>query len=87
MVNLLCDIYAASEDPIEGVTAAALADEIERFGHRNVRYIGSVEAGANALLEVVQPGDLVLTLGAGNGWKAGEDFLESYSGVGSGGTN
>jgi UDP-N-acetylmuramate--alanine ligase len=39
-VLFICDIYAASEDPIEGVTAASLADEIERFGHRNVRYIG-----------------------------------------------
>ncbi len=74
-VLLLCDIYAASEDPIEGVTAAALAEEIERFGHRNVRYIGSVEKGAEALLSVAQPGDLVLTLGAGNVWRAGEEFL------------
>jgi UDP-N-acetylmuramate--alanine ligase len=74
-VLLLCDIYAASEDPIEGVTAAALAEEIERFGHRNVRYIGSIEKGAEALLSVMQPGDLVLTLGAGNVWRAGEELL------------
>jgi UDP-N-acetylmuramate--alanine ligase len=86
-VLLICDIYAASEDPIEGVTAESLADEIERFGHRNVRYIGPVDAGATAIAKVVQPGDLVLTLGAGNGWKAGEDFLEAYSEVGSGGAN
>jgi len=75
-VVLLCDIYAASEEPIEGVTAAALAEEVERFGHRNVRYIGGVEQGAKALAEVAQPGDLVLTLGAGSVWRAGEEFLE-----------
>lgn len=80
-VLLICDIYPASEDPIEGVTAAALADEIERFGHRNVSYIGGVESGAAALAEAVQPGDLVLTLGAGNGWRAGEEFLESRARV------
>ncbi|MEP7273408.1 MAG: UDP-N-acetylmuramate--L-alanine ligase [Acidobacteriota bacterium] len=80
-VLLICDIYAASEDPIAGITAEALCDEIERFGHRNVRYIGGVEAGATAIAEVVQPGDLVLTLGAGNGWKAGEEFLESRAKV------
>ncbi len=78
-VLLICDIYAASEDPIEGVTAATLTEEIERFGHRNVRYIGGVEAGAAAIEEVVQPGDLVLTLGAGNGWRAGEEFLEMHA--------
>ncbi len=74
-VVLLADIYAASEDPIPGVTAQALAEDIEKFGHRNVRYVGSVENGAQVLLDVAQPGDLVLTLGAGNVWRAGEDFL------------
>ncbi len=74
-VVLLTDIYAASEEPIEGITAQALAEDIERFGHRNVRYIGSVEQGAQAIANVVQPNDLVLTLGAGSVWKAGEEFL------------
>lgn len=74
-VVLLTDIYAASEEPIAGVTAQALAEEIERFGHRNVRYVGSVEQGVQTLLDVRQPGDLVLTLGAGNVWRAGEEFL------------
>ena len=74
-VVLLTDIYAASEEPIEGITAQALAEDIERFGHRNVRYIGGVEQGAQAIADVVQPNDLVLTLGAGSVWKAGEEFL------------
>jgi UDP-N-acetylmuramate--alanine ligase len=74
---LLSDIYAASEDPIEGVTAEGLAADIKRFGHRNVRYVGGVEQGAAALKEVAQPGDLVLTLGAGNVWRAGEELLKS----------
>ncbi|MBS1806865.1 MAG: UDP-N-acetylmuramate--L-alanine ligase [Acidobacteria bacterium] len=74
-VVLLTDIYAASEEPIEGITAQALAEDIERFGHRNVRYIGSVEQGAQAFAELTQPGDLALTLGAGSVWKAGEEFL------------
>jgi UDP-N-acetylmuramate--alanine ligase len=76
-VVLLTDIYAASEEPMEGVTAQSLAEDIERFGHRNVRYIGSVEQGAQAIADVVQPNDLVLTLGAGSVWKAGEEFLAS----------
>ncbi|MFN7946652.1 MAG: UDP-N-acetylmuramate--L-alanine ligase [Blastocatellia bacterium] len=78
-VVLLTDIYAASEDPIEGVTAQALVEEIERFGHRNVRYIGGMDEGAKALAEVAQAGDLVLTLGAGNVWRAGEEFIAKAS--------
>jgi UDP-N-acetylmuramate--alanine ligase len=76
-VVLLGDIYAASEDPIAGVTAESLAEDIKRFGHRSVRYVGSVEQGAAALKEVAQPGDLVLTLGAGSVWRAGEEFLKN----------
>jgi UDP-N-acetylmuramate--alanine ligase len=76
-VVLLSDIYAASEDPIPGVTAQALVEETEKYGHRNVRYIGPVEQGAAALIDVVQPGDLVLTLGAGSVWKVGEEFLNA----------
>ncbi len=74
-VVLLSDIYAASEEPIPGVTSQALAEEIEKFGHRNVRFIGPVENGCRALLENVQSGDLVLTLGAGSVWRSGEEFL------------
>jgi UDP-N-acetylmuramate--alanine ligase len=74
-VVLLADIYAASEDPIPGVSAELLAREIERYGHRNVRYVGGVTEALPALIELTRPGDLVLTLGAGNVWRAGEEFL------------
>ncbi|MFN0107696.1 MAG: UDP-N-acetylmuramate--L-alanine ligase [Blastocatellia bacterium] len=78
-VVLLSDIYAASEDPIPGITAQALAEDIEKFGHRNVRYIGAVENGGQAFLEAAQSGDLVMTLGAGSVWRAGEEFLAAKS--------
>jgi UDP-N-acetylmuramate--alanine ligase len=74
-VVMLLDIYPASEEPIPGVNSQALAEEIERFGHRNVRYIGPVEKGAQALRDAAQPGDLLLTLGAGNVSRASDEFL------------
>ena len=74
---LIADIYSANEEPIPGITSDALADKIEKFGHHNVRYIGRVEQGKDALLEIVSSGDLVMTLGAGNVWRAGEEFLEA----------
>jgi len=74
---LIADIYSANEEPIPGITSDALADKIEKFGHHNVRYIGGVEQGKDALLEIVSSGDLVMTLGAGNVWRAGEEFLEA----------
>jgi len=75
-VLLVADIYAASEDPIEGISSRAMVEKIERFGHRHVEYVGDVSGAATKLKEIVQPNDLVLTLGAGNVWKAGDELLK-----------
>jgi UDP-N-acetylmuramate--alanine ligase len=72
---LISDIYAASEDPIEGITSGALAEQVERFGHRHVEYIGALSGAATRLKEIAKPGDLVLTLGAGNVYQAGDELL------------
>jgi UDP-N-acetylmuramate--alanine ligase len=72
----LLDIYAASEKPIAGVTAESLAERIRQFGHRGVEYVGTMDRGVEALLAAARPGDLVLTLGAGSVWQAGERVLE-----------
>jgi UDP-N-acetylmuramate--alanine ligase len=69
------DIYAASETPIEGVTAEMLVERIRRSGHRAVEYVGTIDRGVEALVAVAREGDLVLTLGAGNVWQAGEKVL------------
>ena len=70
------DIYAASEKPIEGVTAEALVERIRGFGHRSAEYVGSMDRAVEAVLGGVEAGDAVLTLGAGNVWQAGEQILD-----------
>lgn len=72
---VLTDIYAASEEPIEGVSGEALLAEIEQHGQRYTRYIPSVETMAEELLGMVAENDLVLTLGAGNIVRVGEELL------------
>lgn len=69
------DIYAASEKPIEGVSAAELAERMRGFGHRTAVYSGSIEAAVEALAGEVREGDAVMTLGAGNVWQAGDRLL------------
>ncbi len=81
-VLLVTEIYAASEDPIEGVTAETLIDAIKRYGHKDVRYAGGVEKAAGLLLEESRPGDMVITLGAGNVFRAGEELVEMLKGRG-----
>ena len=69
------DIYAASEPPIEGVTAEAMVERIRQFGHRSAAYAATIDRSVGAILAEARPGDLVLTLGAGNVWQAGDAIL------------
>jgi UDP-N-acetylmuramate--alanine ligase len=74
-VLIVLPIYAAGEEPIPGVTSERLVDQIKKFGHRDVIYAPDF-AGAQKILEdKLQDGDLLLTLGAGDVWKIGEEFL------------
>jgi UDP-N-acetylmuramate--alanine ligase len=69
------DIYAASENPLAGISAAALADRLREFGHRGARYSGTLEEGVSAVLREAKPDDLILTLGAGSVSQAGDLLL------------
>jgi UDP-N-acetylmuramate--alanine ligase len=73
---VLLDIYAASEKPIEGVTAESLVERMRQFGHRGAEYAGLMEKGIQMIAEGVEPGDLVLTLGAGSVSQAADRILE-----------
>jgi UDP-N-acetylmuramate--alanine ligase len=74
-VVIVLPIYAAGEDPIAGVTAEKLADRIKKHGHRDVRYAADFRAALQMLREKLQEADLLLTLGAGDVWKIGEEVL------------
>jgi UDP-N-acetylmuramate--alanine ligase len=69
-VLLLVDIYAASEDAIPGVDAERLAAAIQ-----GALYAGDVQSAGERLMQLVKSGDVVLTLGAGNVFAAGEALL------------
>lgn len=73
---ILTDIYLAREQPLEGVTGAGLAAlTAERRGAAHVTYVGDKAQLPARLAETVRPGDLVLTLGAGDIRAAGEGLL------------
>ncbi len=75
-VLLISDIYAASEDPIEGVSAESLTEAVKLYGHKNAFHVGSLDNAVKALLSEARPGDMVFTLGAGNVVTAGEQLVE-----------
>jgi UDP-N-acetylmuramate--alanine ligase len=76
---LVTDVYAASEEPIPGIHAEALAAAITERGHRDATYAGDLAGATEELAKEVREGDVVLTLGAGSVWTAGEELLRRRS--------
>ena len=74
-VLVVTDIYPAGETPIPGVSGESLAGAIRRQGHRDVTLVRDLKDVPDFLISRVQPGDMVITLGAGSVWRAGEEFL------------
>jgi UDP-N-acetylmuramate--alanine ligase len=74
---MVLDIYAASETPIPGVTAKLLAKRIHEAGATNAVYAGSFADAVALASQFAKPGDLVLTLGAGNVSQLGPQVLEA----------
>jgi len=73
---VVLDIYAASETPIEGVTGESLARLIGETGKSAASYAGSFADGVASVVAAAQPGDMILTLGAGSVSQLGPMILE-----------
>ncbi|MBU1234698.1 MAG: UDP-N-acetylmuramate--L-alanine ligase [Proteobacteria bacterium] len=72
---IMTEIYAASEQPLAGISGEILLEEVRKHGQRQTRFIPQVEDLAKELLPELEEGDLVLTLGAGNIVLAGEELM------------
>ncbi len=74
---VLTEVYAAGENPIEGVTSEALYQGFKRKGHMEVEFIPDKGQIVKQLAGKLNPGDIVLTLGAGDIYKVGEALVEA----------
>jgi UDP-N-acetylmuramate--alanine ligase len=59
-------VYAAGEQPIEGVDSEALVEGLRAHGHRMVRTVADLDDLCHALRDLAAPGDLVICMGAGD---------------------
>jgi len=75
---LVLDIYAASEAPIPGITGERLAQAVQSAGGKRdaARYVHSFDEAARMIAELAEPGDMVLTLGAGSVSQLGPMVLQ-----------
>jgi len=75
-VLIISDIYPAGEEPLEGINSERLVDAIKTHGHKNARHVAGLSEIAAVLEPELKAGDLVITMGAGNVWKVGDELLQ-----------
>jgi len=69
------DIFSAGESPLDNVHASNLVDGVRECGHKNAKYIKNLNKLNEQLECLIKPSDVLMTLGAGDVWKLGRDFL------------
>ncbi|MBP8976251.1 MAG: UDP-N-acetylmuramate--L-alanine ligase [Bacteroidetes bacterium] len=75
-VLVVTDVYPAREEPIQGVTGELIVDAAKRFGHKEAYYVQNKTDVPQFLMNIVKEGDIVVTMGAGDIWKFGEQFIK-----------
>ncbi len=73
---ILTEVYSAGENPIPGINGEVLKQEVEHQTRQQVVYIESKDDIALYLTGIVQPGDLIITMGAGNVYTVGEELVK-----------
>ena len=75
-VLVVTDVYPAREEPIQGITGELIVNAAKQFGHKDAHYVPDKKQIPSFLRTVVKDGDIVITMGAGDIWKYGEEFLK-----------
>jgi UDP-N-acetylmuramate--alanine ligase len=74
-VFICTDVYPAREEPINGVSGEMIANVAKKFGHKNVVYVPDKKNIPAILNDLKQENDIIITMGAGDIWKFGEEFV------------
>ena len=74
-ILFVTDVYPAREKPISGVSGAMVSNEARKAGVEHVHYVPNLDDIVDYLDRVVQPGDMVLTIGAGTIWRYSDTYF------------
>ncbi len=75
-VAIVTDIYPSREEAIEGISGELVADAAREYGHSEVYYRKELDTLHEFVREIAKPGDIVITLGAGDIWRVGVKLME-----------
>ena len=76
-IVIITDIYGAREEPIDGVTSELIFNEIKKDMNENCMLVPDLVNLQDILNKVLKPGDLLLTMGAGDIWRYNESYVEN----------
>jgi UDP-N-acetylmuramate--alanine ligase len=74
-VLVVTDVYPAREEPIQGVTGELIINAAKQYGHKETHYVRDKKEVPAYLKKITKQDDIVITMGAGDIWKFGEEFL------------
>jgi len=78
-VLVVTDVYPAREEPIQGVTGELIINAAKQYGHKETHYVQDKKQVPAYLKGITKSGDIVITMGAGDIWKFGEQFLKELA--------
>jgi UDP-N-acetylmuramate--alanine ligase len=81
-VLVLTDVYPAREEPIQGITGELIANTAKEYGHKHVHYVPDKKQIPEFLMQLKRRGDIIITMGAGDIWKFGEEFINKLKKTG-----
>jgi UDP-N-acetylmuramate--alanine ligase len=73
---IINDIYSANESPISGISGETIFREIIKSNHKQIKYLPSKDNILTYLYEIIQPGDMIITMGAGDIWTVGQELAK-----------
>ena len=73
---IIGDIYSANESPISGISGETIFREIKKINHRQIKYLPSKDNILSYLYEIIQPGDIIITIGAGDIWTVSQELAK-----------
>lgn len=79
-ICIISDVYPAREEPIPGITGEIITDVLKQNGHKNTMYIKNIDDIPNEVLKILKPGNMFITMGAGDIWKVGRAVSELLKG-------
>ena len=75
-ILIVTDVYPAREEPIQGITGELIVNAAKQFGHKDAWYVQDKKDVPDVLLKIAKTNDIVITMGAGDVCKFGDEFLK-----------